>query len=737
MTSLMKGNQCWFQENCRYLPEVSTSSDGSYEDAKYYVYDYQGTDINSATSTQNYLDYGVLYNHKAVVTQGLCPSGWHVPTDIEWQGMEMYLGMSQVEAASNGFRGSNQGSQLKSDSDWPSGNGSNSTQFTALPGGHLIFSAFPMFDGFGDLGTGGNWWTLPEIGEAESYRRHLKFNEDRIYRDNYNKKSGFSVRCIKGSGPAYVFGCTDPGACNYDCTANTEDNSCYYVGDSCDDGDIETTDDFIQSDCNCVGLGLDPWTDFVTCGDDLMHEGYAYSTTVVGDQCWFSENCRYLPTINDVEDGSEIEPKYYVYDYQGGDVIAASNSYNYHKYGVLYNYPAVIDPDVCPSGWHIPTEADFGVLHTFVGGSSAGEHIKSTWDWSFWPGACGDGNGLDTYGFTGLPAGTRTEGTGTNSDVFDELHEKSAWWSVSNTVNGADFLQTHFDCDPLNILQATVEYTNASGFSARCLMDVNVLGCSDPSSCNYDPLATVSGPCIIPGSSCNDGDPYTLNDTYQADCSCSGTTSIPFQNCGDLKYYEGHFYPTVEIAGDCWFSENCRYLPEVKDYSYIPINNGGQLAYSSNSIPYFYVYGYEGDYVVDAKATQTYIDYGALYNFTSITTEAICPSGWHVATELNFDNLVNSFGVPVSAYGYDSGDELKSVDWDGNNLSGFTGLGGGFIGYGSANAGYLGGYWWSSTPSLAGGGSGGESLNLSFGLDNSYLESDQSELGMSARCVKD
>lgn len=728
------GDQCWFQENSRYLPEVSPSSDGSYDEAKYYVYDYEGTDVNIATSTSNYTEYGVLYNHKAVVTQGVCPSGWHIPTDIEWQEMELFLGMTLVEASSTGFRGTDQGDQLKSDLGWTSGNGTNSTQFTALPGGHLIFSSIPMLGGFGDLGTGGNWWTLPEIGEEESYRRHLKFYEDKIYRDNYNNKSGFSVRCIKGSGPNYVYGCTDAGACNYDCTANTEDDSCYYIGDSCNDGDENTTDDFIQSDCNCTGYGLDPWTDFVNCGDDIMHEGYAYSTTIVGDQCWFSENCRYLPAVNDVDDGSSIDPKYYVYDYQGGDVTAASNSYNYNKYGVLYNYPAVIDPAVCPSGWHIPTETDFGVLQTYVGGVFAGEHIKSTWDWDWWPGACADGNGLDTYGFTGLPAGMRSEATGTSPEAFQSLHEVSPWWSVSNSVNDAYYLSTNFNCDPLHIQQSNYHgYTNSSGFSARCLMDNNLVVCTNPLSCNYGAV----GPCITPGSPCNDGDPNTLNDTYQSDCSCSGTTSIPFQNCGDDKYYEGHYYSTVEIAGDCWFSENCRYLPEVKDYSYIPYNSGGVPTFSSNSIPYFYVYGYEGDYVVDAKATQNYIDYGALYNFTAITSEDICPSGWHVATELDFENIVNAFGVPVSGYGYDSGNELKSIGWDGNNLSGFDGLGGGFVGYASANAEYLMGHWWSSTPTIVGGAPGGETLELSYGSDYSEIFPNQSELGMSARCVKD
>jgi hypothetical protein len=56
------GDHCWFSENYRYLPEVSPSSEGSETSPYYYVYDYQGTDVTAAKSTENYETYGVLYN---------------------------------------------------------------------------------------------------------------------------------------------------------------------------------------------------------------------------------------------------------------------------------------------------------------------------------------------------------------------------------------------------------------------------------------------------------------------------------------------------------------------------------------------------------------------------------------------------------------------------------------------------------------------------------------------------
>ena len=95
-------------------------------------------------------------------------------------------------------------------------------------------------------------------------------------------------------------------------------------------------------------------TCFTSCGDLVAHEGYNYSTVQIGDQCWFSENCRYLPSVSPSSASSTSTPYYYVHGYEGTDVTAAQATSNYATYGVLYNWPAVMTEDVCPSGWHIP-----------------------------------------------------------------------------------------------------------------------------------------------------------------------------------------------------------------------------------------------------------------------------------------------------------------------------------------------------------------------------------------------
>jgi uncharacterized protein (TIGR02145 family) len=213
------GDQCWFSENCRYLPDLvfmgfdsifspdsstflyllpiagipgfSSSSEGSVTEPYYYVYDYEGTDVTAAQATDNYETYGVLYNWPAVMEPGICPSDWHIPTDEEWQTMEMALGMSASEASSTGWRGTDEGYQIKSTYDWnDNGNGSNSSGFNGLPGGYRYSG------GFYHNGDYGYWWSASESG-SNSWYRALVSSYVNVHRYNSNRSYGFSARCVR------------------------------------------------------------------------------------------------------------------------------------------------------------------------------------------------------------------------------------------------------------------------------------------------------------------------------------------------------------------------------------------------------------------------------------------------------------------------------------------------------------------------------------------------------------
>jgi uncharacterized protein (TIGR02145 family) len=144
--------------------------------------------------------YGALYNWYAVHTGKLCPTGWHVSTDSDWKTLEMFLGMTQNEADAQGWRGTDQGTQLKSKTGWAVRDdiGSDIVGFSALPGGYR--NSDGGYYGSGQIGL---WW-LPEVLSASTawYRFVVNYNSgpglNTIYRaGNQNKVDGQSVRCVK------------------------------------------------------------------------------------------------------------------------------------------------------------------------------------------------------------------------------------------------------------------------------------------------------------------------------------------------------------------------------------------------------------------------------------------------------------------------------------------------------------------------------------------------------------
>jgi len=190
-STVLIGEQCWFSENCRYLPVVSPSNEGNMTDPYYYVYSYDGYDVEAAKATENYETYGVLYNWPAIMTEGICPSGWHIPSDGEWMELEMSLGMSESEASSDDWRGTDEGYQMKSTSGWyNNGNGSNSSGFTGLPGGRRYYGGFSSDDDYG------YWWSASESG-SNSLNRVLGLYSDNVYRDVISRFYGFSARCVR------------------------------------------------------------------------------------------------------------------------------------------------------------------------------------------------------------------------------------------------------------------------------------------------------------------------------------------------------------------------------------------------------------------------------------------------------------------------------------------------------------------------------------------------------------
>ncbi len=204
------GNQIWMAENLKYLPSVVGPRTDSKTEPCYYVYNYNGKSVDEAKATENYQTYGVLYNWPAAMAgeassdanpsgvQGVCPDGWHLPSDAEWKELEMSLGMSQTLADRIAYRGTNEGSKLAGNADlWNDRNLEansefGSSGFSALPGGYLN-----SFDIFRDVGSYAGWWSATEEDNSYAWRRMLYYEKSTIYRKYISKSWGLSVRCVK------------------------------------------------------------------------------------------------------------------------------------------------------------------------------------------------------------------------------------------------------------------------------------------------------------------------------------------------------------------------------------------------------------------------------------------------------------------------------------------------------------------------------------------------------------
>ncbi|MFK5857592.1 MAG: FISUMP domain-containing protein [Bacteroidota bacterium] len=148
--------------------------------------------------------YGGLYQWGETMSysrlpgaKGICPEGWHVPSDSDWKKLEQYLGMSVEESNETGYRGGGSfvGAKLKPQSSmWDVSDAREYpiSGFNALPAGYrYAFGTFYYIDEFGFF------WTSTEASDTYIWYRLLSSDDNQIRRDYYYKTIGFSVRCIQ------------------------------------------------------------------------------------------------------------------------------------------------------------------------------------------------------------------------------------------------------------------------------------------------------------------------------------------------------------------------------------------------------------------------------------------------------------------------------------------------------------------------------------------------------------
>lgn len=162
------GNQEWMAENLAYEP-----SSGNY-----WAYDNNNSNVET---------YGYLYDWETACD--VCPDGWHLPTDAEWTELTDYLGENAGgKLKATGTIGAGTGLWYE-----PNTGATNETGFTALPGGGRDGSG--SFDFIGS--DGGFWWSASESNAYSAWYRIMIYDYSDVYRYDYSKESGFSVRCLR------------------------------------------------------------------------------------------------------------------------------------------------------------------------------------------------------------------------------------------------------------------------------------------------------------------------------------------------------------------------------------------------------------------------------------------------------------------------------------------------------------------------------------------------------------
>ena len=458
--TVLIGDQCWLKENLNVGTMINGSNNQT-DNGVIEKYCYNNDPANCEIYSGLYQWNEMMQYTTTQGVQGICPAGWYIPTDDELTTLTDFLGGENVAGGKMKETGTTHWNS-------PNTGATNESGFTALPAGNRSTNG-----GFFDLGSQCHFWSSSESSTNGAWYRKLSCNYGILFRGNYGKYVGFSVRCLLGepinlppnppSSPNPENGaenqsievdlswtCTDPEGdpLTYDIYLGTEatppqvatgqtettynpgtleNNTEYFWKIVAHDDHSNTTEGpvwcFITEEFvppPCPGIPT------------VTYEGQVYNTVLIGEQCWLKENLNVGTMINGTEEmtNNGIIEKY-CYD---------NDPVNCDEYGGLYQWNEMMEytttpgvQGICPAGWHIPTDDEIKILEGTVDsqypvgdpiwdyegfrGFDAGLNLKSTSGWY------NNGNGIDLFGFTALPGGNRD-----NYGGFDSLSYNTYFW---------------------------------------------------------------------------------------------------------------------------------------------------------------------------------------------------------------------------------------------------------------------------------------------------------------------
>jgi uncharacterized protein (TIGR02145 family) len=459
--------------------------------------------------------YGKLYNHYAVTdSRGLCPTGWHVPSDGEWKILVKYLDPNADTVCVQCWQSGIAGGAMKSTAMQPTPGGwnspnagaTNSSGFTALPGGNRELG------NFSNVTINGYWWSSSVSAGSYAWFRALSHDAN-ILRFNNHRTDGFSVRCFRdvasGGGSSVLPTITTTLATVITSTGATmggnvvSDGGAAVTARGLAYGTVQnpTTANSTTSNgtgtgvftstltalsastlyyvrayaTNSVGTGYGSQVSFTTsaapsfiCGTTTVSDvdNNTYNTVQIGNQCWTQSNLKVSKYRNGNNIPTGLSNSAWENTTSGAYAICNNDPVNDGLYGKLYNHYAVTDSrGLCPTGWHVPSDAEWTTLENHLGGSSvAGGALKSTAIQPT-PGGWASPNAgaTNSSGFTARPGGYLLI-----NGIFGSIPNFGYWWS-STVISpcGAFNRYLRFDTSYLGNDCGSRVF----GYSVRCLKD--------------------------------------------------------------------------------------------------------------------------------------------------------------------------------------------------------------------------------------------------------------------------
>jgi len=451
------GKQIWMYKNLNSDHYINGDSILEVTDQTQWINLIEGAWCNYNNDSIKGAIYGKLYNWYAVNDpRVLAPNGWHVPNKFEWAKLSNYLGGDDLS-----------GGKLKETGTehWlsPNTGATNESGFSALPSGCRC-----NFGPFDVIGIYSFFWTSTENDSSDAWYKVLSNRSSYFNRGYLEKKNGYSVRLVKDA-EALIIKNIQPTSANIGDDVTIEGIGFGTLQGTSVVSFSGTNSSIIVSWSNNrikTKVPVNTCSGEVIIIVDSLKSNPKYFTVLntnpcdikIGNQVWMVKNLDVdhyrngdsIPQVTDEAIWDKIET--------GAWCFYSNDSDNGSVYGKLYNWYAVNDPrGLAPIGWHVPSDAEWDSLSTFLGGDLvAGGKMKETGT-SHWQ--LPNTGATNESGFSALPGGYRS------GRMFFNIGSSGYWWS--STLSYTLTRHLYYYNTEINKLGFTMSF----GLSVRLLRD--------------------------------------------------------------------------------------------------------------------------------------------------------------------------------------------------------------------------------------------------------------------------